>query len=36
VMTERRKFGPKGWNMMYPFSMGDLRDSSTVLNNYME
>ena len=36
VMTERRKFGPKGWNMMYPFSMGDLRDSTTVLNNYME
>jgi dynein heavy chain len=22
--------------MMYPFSMGDLRDSSTVLQNYME
>lgn len=36
VMIERRKFGPKGWNMMYPFSMGDLRDSSTVLKNYME
>jgi dynein heavy chain len=36
VMIERKKFGPKGWNMMYPFSMGDLRDSSIVLNNYME
>jgi len=36
VMVERRKFGPKGWNMMYPFSMGDLRDSSIVLKNYME
>jgi len=36
VMIERRKFGPKGWNMMYPFSAGDLRDSSTVLQNYME
>jgi len=36
VMLERRKFGPKGWNMRYPFSMGDLRDSSIVLNNYME
>jgi dynein heavy chain len=35
-MLERRKFGPKGWNMRYPFSAGDLRDSSIVLNNYME
>jgi dynein heavy chain len=36
VMLERRKFGPKGWNMRYPFSVGDLRDSAIVLNNYME
>jgi dynein heavy chain len=36
VMLERRKFGPKGWNMMYPFSIGDLRDSSIVLFNYMD
>jgi dynein heavy chain len=36
VMLERRQFGPKGWNMRYPFSAGDLRDSSLVLNNYME
>jgi len=36
VMLERRKFGPKGWNMMYPFSVGDLRDSALVMNNYME
>lgn len=36
VMCERRKFGTKGWNRMYPFSMGDLRDSSIVLQNYME
>jgi dynein heavy chain len=35
-MLERRKFGPKGWNMKYPFNAGDLRDSSIVLNNYME
>jgi dynein heavy chain len=31
VMCERRKFGSKGWNRVYPFSMGDLRDSSIVL-----
>eukprot|EP00744_Colponema_vietnamica_P000937 GILI01001621.1.p1 GENE.GILI01001621.1~~GILI01001621.1.p1 ORF type:complete len:2798 (-),score=990.63 GILI01001621.1:124-7776(-) len=36
VVLERKKFGPKGWNMMYPFSMGDLRDSSIVLANYLE
>ncbi len=36
VMIERRKFGPKGWNMHYPFSVGDLRDSALVLQNYME
>ena len=36
VMIERRKFGAKGWNMHYPFNMGDLRDSALVLNNYME
>ena len=36
VMLERRKFGAKGWNMKYPFSVGDLRDSALVLNNYMD
>jgi len=36
VMCERRKFGSKGWNRVYAFSMGDLRDSSIVLQNYME
>lgn len=25
-----------GWNMNYPFNMGDLRDSYLVLNRYME
>jgi dynein heavy chain len=36
TLIERRRFGPKGWNMMYPFSIGDLRDSQIVLNKYME
>jgi dynein heavy chain len=36
ILTERKKFGPKGFNMMYPFSLGDLRDSSICLMNYME
>jgi dynein heavy chain len=30
VMVERRKFGPKGWNAHYNFSIGDLRDSALV------
>jgi len=36
IVIERRRFGPKGWNMMYPFNMGDLRDSYLVMNRYME
>jgi len=36
LMLERKKFGPMGYNMMYPFSAGDLRDSATVLYNYLE
>lgn len=36
VMIERKKFGAKGYNMMYPFSIGDLVCSSAVLRNYME
>jgi len=35
-MVERKKFGAKGYNMMYPFSMGDLVCSAAVLRNYME
>jgi dynein heavy chain len=36
VMVERKKFGSKGFNMNYPFSLGDLTCSFQVLKNYME
>lgn len=36
VLVERKKFGAKGYNMMYPFSIGDLVCSVAVLRNYME
>merc|ERR1719387_1748288 len=36
VMLERKKFGAMGYNMNYPFSTGDLRDSASVLYNYLE
>jgi dynein heavy chain, axonemal len=36
VMLERKMYGPMGYNMMYPFSIGDLRDSSVILANYMD
>jgi dynein heavy chain len=36
VMVERRKFGPKGWNAHYNFSIGDLRDSALVCQNYLD
>ena len=36
IVVERKKFGGIGYNMMYPFVLGDLRDSSKCLNNYME
>ncbi|XP_034084207.1 dynein heavy chain 11, axonemal [Gymnodraco acuticeps] len=35
-VTERRKFGPQGWNQNYPFSTGDLTISASVLYNYLE
>lgn len=36
TLIERKRFGPKGWNMSYPFNMGDLRDSYAVMNRYLE
>ncbi|CAM9682439.1 unnamed protein product, partial [Phaeothamnion confervicola] len=36
IMMERKLYGPMGFNMMYPFSTGDLRDSAVCLQNYME
>ncbi|KAF4030914.1 Dynein heavy chain C-terminal domain [Phytophthora infestans] len=36
VLMERKMYGPLGFNMMYPFSLGDLRDSAICLQNYLE
>uniref|UniRef100_A0A1I8JH23 DHC_N2 domain-containing protein n=1 Tax=Macrostomum lignano TaxID=282301 RepID=A0A1I8JH23_9PLAT len=36
VVSERRKFGPQGWNRVYPFNTGDLVISVNVLYNYLE
>ncbi|BET02170.1 Dynein, axonemal heavy chain [Nesidiocoris tenuis] len=36
VVAERRKFGPQGWNRKYPFNVGDLTISVSVLFNYLE
>jgi len=36
VMCERKKFGPQGWNRVYPFGSGDLTVCKDVLNNYLE
>ncbi len=36
VVMERKLYGPMGFNMQYPFSIGDLRDSAICLSNYME
>ncbi|CUT99220.1 dynein beta chain ciliary [Echinococcus multilocularis] len=36
VVCERRRFGPQGWNRVYPFNTGDLTISVDVLYNYLE
>ncbi|NWR90162.1 DYH9 protein, partial [Furnarius figulus] len=36
VVAERRKFGPQGWNRLYPFNAGDLTISVNVLYNYLQ
>lgn len=36
VVAERRKFGPQGWNRIYPYNFGDLTISVYVLHNYLE
>jgi dynein heavy chain len=36
VLIERRKFGPIGWNVPYPFNKGDLVNCADVLFNYLE
>lgn len=36
ILMERKQFGPMGYNMKYPFSIGDLRDSITCLQNYLD
>lgn len=36
VMSERKKFGPSGFNMVYPFNLGDLRDSAICVTSTMD
>jgi dynein heavy chain len=36
VVIERKKFGPQGWNRVYPFNFGDLTSCAQVAMNYLE
>ncbi|SBT46197.1 dynein heavy chain, putative [Plasmodium ovale wallikeri] len=36
IIVERAKFGAEGFNIKYPFSLSDLRDSAKVLFNYLD
>ena len=36
VILERKKFGPQGWNRVYPFNKGDLTSCAQVAMNYLE
>uniref|UniRef100_A0A8C9LLA4 Dynein beta chain, ciliary-like n=1 Tax=Piliocolobus tephrosceles TaxID=591936 RepID=A0A8C9LLA4_9PRIM len=36
IIVERAKFGSIGFNIKYPFSLSDLRDSAKVLFNYLD
>ncbi|XP_076826869.1 dynein axonemal heavy chain 11 [Brachyhypopomus gauderio] len=36
AVSERRRFGPQGWNRCYPFNSSDLTISVNVLYNYLE
>jgi len=36
IILERKKFGPQGWNRVYPYNMGDLTSCGAVALNYLE
>lgn len=36
ITLERRKYGPQGYNVQYPFSIQDLRCSILIVKNYMD